>query len=178
MLIFADDRLAASASIAVQSRGKHWYAEIKKSAKRVVIRGSAVIDRETEKVKITLYGSNAGQERVLTEEFYHIVFEVIRLSSSKTFASLRKWYSNRLSKLFNTQICRFDDIFFAEYYRLVKITAKISVVSDYGWVEPNISMDYMSQRFAPKLAPKGYYRPSFGAREHFGQRHKFLIDSY
>ena len=98
MLVFEDDQPTASEAIAVGSRGQRWYGEIKKSAKRTVIRGSASIDRETGRVKITLYGNHAGQKRVLTEEIYHIVFEIIKNASPKTFSSIRKWYRAQLQK--------------------------------------------------------------------------------
>ena len=98
IVVFEDCQPTASEAIAIGSRGQQWYGEIKKSAKRAVIRGSAVIDKETDRVRITLYGQNASQGKVLTEEIYHIVFEIIRNASPKTFASIKKWYRAQLKK--------------------------------------------------------------------------------
>ena len=97
MLIFDDNSPSASQDVAVQSRGEKWCAEIKKQGKRPVIQGSASIDNDTGRIRITVYGPGFNQKRVLAEEVYHIVFEIIRHASPKTFASIRKWYANRLN---------------------------------------------------------------------------------
>lgn len=86
----------ASKNIAIQSRGEKWYAEIKKQGERAVIRGSASIDKDTGRIRITIHGQGLAQSRVLTEEVYHIIFEIIRHTSPRAFSSIKKWYSNRL----------------------------------------------------------------------------------
>jgi hypothetical protein len=97
ILVFDDNAPAASQNIATQSRGEKWYAEIKKQGKRPVIQGSASVDSDTGRIRITVYGPGFGQRRVLAEEVYHIVFEIIQHASPKTFASIEKWYANRLN---------------------------------------------------------------------------------
>ena len=97
ILVFDDNSPAASQSVAVQSRGEKWYTEIKKQGKRPVIQGSASIDSDTGRIRITVYGPGFSQNRVLTEEVYHIVFEIIRHTSPRTHESIKKWYSNRLN---------------------------------------------------------------------------------
>jgi hypothetical protein len=98
IVVFDDNSPVASQDVAIQSRGAKWYAEIKKQGKRPIIQGSASIDRDTERIRITIYGQGFGQSRVLTEEVYHIIFEIIRHASARTFESIKKWYADRLSK--------------------------------------------------------------------------------
>jgi len=96
ILVFDDNSPDASQDVAIQSRGEKWYAEIKKQGKRPVIQGCASIDNDTGRIKITVYDQGFRQSRVLIEEVYHIVFEIIRQASSRTFASIEKWYAHRL----------------------------------------------------------------------------------
>jgi len=96
ILVFDDNSLVASQDVAIQSRGEKWYAEIKKQGKRPIIQGCASIDTDTGRIRITIYGQGFSESRVLTEEVYHIVFEIIRHVSPRTFTSIKKWYSNRL----------------------------------------------------------------------------------
>jgi hypothetical protein len=96
IVVLDDNPPVASREVAVQSHGEQWYAEIKKQGKRPVIKGSASIDKDSGRVRITVYGQGLSESRVLAEEVYHVVYEIIRHASPKTFASIRKWYSNRL----------------------------------------------------------------------------------
>ncbi|MFC1794199.1 hypothetical protein ACFL3Q_11495 [Planctomycetota bacterium] len=96
ILVFDNNAPVALQNVAIQSRGEKWYAEIKKQGKRPIIQGCASIDADTGRIRITVYGQGFSQSRVLTEEVYHIVFEIIRHASPKTFESIKKWYSNRL----------------------------------------------------------------------------------
>jgi len=96
MLVLDKNSPSASQDVAVQSRGEKWYTEIKRQGKRAVICGSASIDKNTGRIKITIYDQGFNESRVLTEEVYHIIFEIIRQASPKTFASIKKWYLNRL----------------------------------------------------------------------------------
>ncbi|MAG01262.1 MAG: hypothetical protein CL388_08710, partial [Acidiferrobacteraceae bacterium] len=66
--------------------------------KRPIIRGTTSIDRDNERIRITIYDQGFGESQVLTEEIYHIIFEIIRHSSPKIFESIEKWYSHRLKK--------------------------------------------------------------------------------
>lgn len=96
IVVFDDNAPVASIDVAVQSRGELWCAEIKKQGKRPIIQGSASIDNDTGRIRIKIYGPGFSQKRVLAEEVYHIVFEIIRHAGPKTFASIEKWYANRL----------------------------------------------------------------------------------
>ncbi len=98
ILVFDDNSPDASQDVAIQSRGEKWYAEMKKQGKRPIIQGCASIDRDTGRIRITVYDQGFSQSRVLTEEVYHIVFEIIRHASPRTFESIKKWYADRLSK--------------------------------------------------------------------------------
>ena len=98
IVVLDDNCPVASKEVVIQSRGEKWYAEIKKQCKRAIIKGSTSIDKDTGRVRITVYGQGFSESRVLTEEVYHIVYEIIRHASPRTFASIKKWYSNRLSK--------------------------------------------------------------------------------
>jgi len=96
IVVLDENSPVASKEVAIQSHGEQWYAEIKKQGKRAVIKGSASIDKDTGRVRIAVYGQGLSESRVLAEEVYHIVYEIIRHASPKTFASIRKWYSNQL----------------------------------------------------------------------------------
>jgi len=96
IVVLDDNSPVASRQVAIESRGEKWYVEIKKQGKRAVIKGSASIDKDTGRIRITVYGQDFSESRVLTEEVYHIIFEIIRHASPKTFASIKKWYSNQL----------------------------------------------------------------------------------
>jgi len=98
ILVFDDNAPVALQNVAIQSRGEKWYAEIKKQGKRPIIQGCASIDNDTGRIRITVYDQGLSQSRVLTEEVYHIVFEIIRHASPRTFESIKKWYSDRLRK--------------------------------------------------------------------------------
>jgi len=101
IVVLDENSPIASKEMAIESRGQRWFAEIKKQGKRPVIQGSASIDKDTGRIRITIYGQGFEQKRVLIEEVYHIVFEIIRNASPKTFASIRKWYSGWLKKGFD-----------------------------------------------------------------------------
>jgi hypothetical protein len=96
ILVFDNNLPVASQDVTIQSRGERWYAEIKKQGKRPIIQGCASIDKDTGRIRITIYSPGFNQSRVIIEEVYHIVFEIIRHASPRTFVSITKWYSNRL----------------------------------------------------------------------------------
>lgn len=96
IVVLDDNCPVASRKVAIESRGEKWYVEIKKQCKRAVIKGSTSIDKDTGRIRIAVYGQGFSESWVLTEEVYHIVFEIIRHASPRTFASIKKWYSNRL----------------------------------------------------------------------------------
>ena len=82
----------------IQAPVQQGYADNKKHGTRPVVQGTTSIDRDTGRIRITIYGQGFRESRVLTEEIYHIIFEIIRHARPKTFASIQKWYSNRLQK--------------------------------------------------------------------------------
>jgi len=98
ILVLDGNSPAACRDMAIQSRGEKWYTEIKQQGKRAVICGSASIDKNTGRIKITIYDQGINESRVLTEEIFHIIFEIIRHTSPKTFASIEKWFSRRSKK--------------------------------------------------------------------------------
>ncbi|TKJ35675.1 MAG: hypothetical protein CEE38_13760 [Planctomycetes bacterium B3_Pla] len=98
ILVLDTNSPAASADIAIQSRGKRWYGEIKKQGKRPVIRGSVSLDRDTGRIGIRLYKQGFSDNRVLAEEIYHIGFKIIRHSKPKIFTAIQRWYRIQLQK--------------------------------------------------------------------------------
>jgi len=96
ILVFDDDSPVASPDVAVESRGKRWYEEIKKQGKRPVIRGSAEIDRDTGRIRIAVYNQGLDDRRVLAEEVYHIGFKIIRYASPDTLEAIQRWYNHQL----------------------------------------------------------------------------------
>jgi hypothetical protein len=96
MLVLDDNSPAASADIAIQSRGEKWYAEIKRHGKQAVVRGSASMDADTGRIKITLYNQGFNSKCVLTEEIYHIGFKIIRHSRPQVLHAIQRWYEHQL----------------------------------------------------------------------------------
>ncbi len=96
ILVLDDNSPVASIDIAVQSRGEKWYTELKKQGKRAVIRGSASIDRDTGRIKITLYNQGFDSKCVLAEEIYHIGFKIIRHSEQQALDAIQRWYEHQL----------------------------------------------------------------------------------
>jgi hypothetical protein len=96
ILVLDGNSPAASVDIAIQSRGEKWYTELKKHGKRAVIRGSASIDRDTGRIKITLYNQGFDIKCVLAEEIYHIGFKIIRHSRPQALRAIQRWYEHQL----------------------------------------------------------------------------------
>ena len=96
MVILDDNSPAASADIAIESRGKKWYGELKKQGKRAVICGSVSIDTDTGRIRITIYDQGFDNKKVLTEEIYHIGYKIMRQSSPKALQTMQRWYKRRL----------------------------------------------------------------------------------
>lgn len=101
IVVLDENSPEALKNMAVKSRGEKWYAETKKQGNRPVVCGSTSIDKDTNRVRITLYGQDSNKERVLTEEIYHIVYEIIRHTNPKTFGLMKKWYCNQLKAGFD-----------------------------------------------------------------------------
>jgi len=98
MVVFDENHPSASQDLAIASRGERWLAEIKKEHKRPVIQGSASIDKQSQRIRITVFDQGTEYQQVLIEEIYHVIFEIIRHASSKTFASIRNWYLKEMKK--------------------------------------------------------------------------------
>jgi len=98
ILVFNDDSPKASSDIAIQSRGIRWYEQIKQQGKRLIICGSAAIDTDTGRIKITIYSQSFTCKSVLVEKIYHIGYKIIRYSSPEIFAAIQRWYKGQLEK--------------------------------------------------------------------------------
>jgi len=110
MLAFDDNWPIASQDIAIQSRGRRWYDEIKKRGKRFVIQGCTSIDKQTGRIGITIYRPGFDNERVLAEEIYHVVFGIIRKAKPTTHQATQRWYKNCLKKGIDPTVC-LDEVF-------------------------------------------------------------------
>ncbi len=98
LLVFDDNSAIATQNIVGQSRGRRWYAESMEQSKRPVIQGSVSVDKSTGRIKITIHRQGFNSIRVLAEEVFHIVFEIIQHTSPGTFRSIKKWYVDQLRK--------------------------------------------------------------------------------
>jgi hypothetical protein len=105
MLAFDDNWPAASQDIAIQSRGRRWYDEIKEQGKRFVIQGCTSIDKQTGRIGITIYQPGFDNERVLAEEIYHVVFGIIRKANPTMFQAIQRWHKNSLKKGIDPTVC-------------------------------------------------------------------------
>ena len=105
MLAFDDNWPTASQDIAIQSRGRNWYDEIKERDKRFVIQGCTSIDKQTGRIGITIYRPGFDNERVLAEEIYHVVFGIIRKAKPTTYQATQRWHKNRLKKGTDPTVC-------------------------------------------------------------------------
>lgn len=98
ILVFDDNSPSASQEIASQSRGISWYEQIRQQGKRPVILGAASIDKDTGRIKITIYNQGFDNEQVLAEEIYHIAYKVIRYAKPKAFEAIQRWYQGQLKR--------------------------------------------------------------------------------
>lgn len=96
MLVFEDKSPAASKEIAIQSNGKEWTDEQEKQNKRYIMQSSTSIDRDTGRIRFTIYSPGYGSKRAFAEEIYHIIFEIIRESSPKTFRTIQVWHKGNI----------------------------------------------------------------------------------
>jgi len=98
ILVLDDNSPAATQDVAIQSRGEKWYGELKRRGKRAVICGSTSLDRDTGRIRITVYNQGLDDKRVLAEEIHHISFKIIRYASPGTFEAIERWYKCQLEK--------------------------------------------------------------------------------
>jgi hypothetical protein len=105
LLTFDDNWPVASPEIAVKSRGRCWCDEIRKQDKRFVIQGCTSIDKQTGRIGITIYRPGFDNERVLTEEIYHVVFGILRKVNPKAHQATQRWHKNLLKKGTDPTVC-------------------------------------------------------------------------
>jgi len=98
IVVFDDDCPRANADIALQSRGLKWYAEIKNQGKRPVIRGSASLDCQSDRIRIMIFRPGFEEVQVLAEEVYHIGLKILCHASPKTWGIVDRWYDAQLRK--------------------------------------------------------------------------------
>lgn len=96
-LVFDKSSPIATEAIAVQSRGRSWYEKVKEDNQSVVIQGSASIDKNTNRIQLTVYQPGFNNTDVLIEEIYHTVFEIILHKNRQLFRKILNWYSNKLN---------------------------------------------------------------------------------
>lgn len=98
IVVFDDNCPRVCADIAIQSRGLRWYLEVKKQGKRPVIQGSASLDRQTNRIRITVFRQGLGNRQVLAEEIYHIGLKIMDPLHPKTLGTLRRWHHGQLQQ--------------------------------------------------------------------------------
>ena len=96
MLVFNDDTPPASKQIAMKSNGRRWTNKQQKQGKRLLTQGSTSIDRDTGRIRFDVYSPAFGDEKVLAEEVYHVVFGIIREASPTTYKATQQWYEKQL----------------------------------------------------------------------------------
>jgi hypothetical protein len=96
LLAFDDNWPSASQEIAVKSRGRRWCDDIKKRGRRFVIQGCTWVDKDAGRIRITIYRPGFGNEKVLAEEAYHVVFGIIREADPTAHRATQRWYKSRL----------------------------------------------------------------------------------
>jgi hypothetical protein len=96
ILVFDDHCPTAPADIAIQSRGHRWYEKIRADNGRPVVMGSASIDKDTDRVRITIYRLGLDNRQVLAEELYHIGCKVIQRKRPGVFKAMFRWHQQQL----------------------------------------------------------------------------------
>ena len=96
IVMLDDNSPLATEDIAVISKGIRWYRQTKDQGKSPIVEGSASVDKDTGRIKLTVFRPGFNNSDVLLEEIYHTVFEVIEYKSPKIFGSIEKWYHRQL----------------------------------------------------------------------------------
>jgi len=97
MLIFENKSPIASKDIAIQSNGKKWADKQYQENNQYAIQGCASVDKDSGRFKFTVYSPGYDSESVLAEEIYHVVFEIIREASPKTFKTIQTWHKKNMN---------------------------------------------------------------------------------
>jgi hypothetical protein len=63
------------------------------------------IDKQTGRIGITIYRPGFGDECVLAEEIYHVVFGVIRKAYPTMHRATQRWHKNHLKKGADPTVC-------------------------------------------------------------------------
>ena len=105
MLAFDDHWPTASQDIAIKSRGRQWYEEVKERGKRFVIEGRTSVNKDTGRIGITIYRPGFTNACVLAEEIYHVVFGIIRESNPKIHQAMKRWYQSSIRNGRDPTVC-------------------------------------------------------------------------
>jgi hypothetical protein len=110
MVVVDDSMPSAGRDIAIESRGRQWFGEIKRQGKNTVVYGSTSIDRDSRRIRITVFGSAVDNAGILAEEVYHLVYRIIGLTNATLLATIQKWYGKRIKAGSNPTLSE-DEVF-------------------------------------------------------------------
>ena len=96
MVVFDEVSPIASPDIAIQSRGAVWYEQARSEGRHLVVCGSAQVDPDARRIRITIYEPGFASRQVLLEEVYHIGLKILCCMSPRAFAALQRWYKGQL----------------------------------------------------------------------------------
>ncbi|MCX5635093.1 MAG: hypothetical protein NTW55_04540 [Planctomycetota bacterium] len=96
MVVVDDSVPSAGQDIAIESRGRQWYGEIKQQGKNTVVYGCTSIDRDSRRIRITVFSPAVDNAGILAEEVYHLVYRIIGVTNATFSATIKKWYGKKL----------------------------------------------------------------------------------
>jgi len=96
MLVFDDNSPSVSREIAIQSNGTQWANEQKKQDTPYAMEGSTSVDRDSGRIKFTMYHPGYSSKKTLAEEVYHVVYKIIRETRPGTHKATQQWHDKRL----------------------------------------------------------------------------------
>jgi len=97
MVILDNSVPAANQEMAVESRGRKWFGEIKKQGNRTVIYGCTAVDKDNQRIRITIFRPGFDKAQVLAEEVYHLVYRIIGKTNPALSAKIEQWYAKRIN---------------------------------------------------------------------------------
>ncbi|KPK42083.1 MAG: hypothetical protein AMJ65_08155, partial [Phycisphaerae bacterium SG8_4] len=77
----------------IENRGKEWYDDYKDE--NIQILGRTYFDRDSGRITSEIYIEDARRARILAEELYHPIYEIIRATSPRYFGQIQRWYAGR-----------------------------------------------------------------------------------
>jgi hypothetical protein len=98
MVVLDDTTPRATMDMTIQSRGEIWLAEIKKQGKNTSIYGETAIDRDSRRIRVTLFEPAFDNPAVLAEEVYHLAYRVLGHTQPATAGQIHRWYDKKLQK--------------------------------------------------------------------------------